>query len=167
MTLSNLGDFSDFIGGIAVIVTLIYLARQIRENTKVTRLQTAQAIKSDAMHLRIVGIQNPDVATILAKSSDDNAALTAEERIRFNLLCAAVFETFDQSYQAKSAGLFDLQPGNEHLLRSYLSQEAVRQWWSDGRNLFHPDFVTHVEQELLPGLEAMPPHWQAGERGAV
>jgi len=160
LTLSDLGDFGDFVGGIAVIVTLVYMALQIRENTKVTRLQTVQAIKSDAMHLRIAGIQSPDVAVILAKSIEDNAALMTDERIRFNLLCAAIFENFDQFYQAAAAGLVDSPPGDGHLMRSYLSQEAVRQWWCEGRNLFHPEFVAHVEQDVLPELEATPAHWQ-------
>ena len=161
MTLSDLGDIGDFVGGIAVIVTLIYLARQIRESTKVARLQTLQTIKSAALQLRIAGIQNPEIVAIMAKSIEDSASLTTAERIRFNLLCAAVFESFDQSYQAQAAGLADGY-GNENLLRSYLSQEAVRQWWSEGRNLFHPDFVSHVDKAVLPSLKETSTHWQAG-----
>ena len=33
MTLQDLGSIGDFIGGIAVIITLLYLANQIRQNT--------------------------------------------------------------------------------------------------------------------------------------
>ena len=165
VTLENLGNLGDFLGGIAVIVTLIYLARQIRESTKLARLQTIQTIKSDALQLRIAGIQSPDISVIMAKSIEDSPSLTTAERIRFNLLCAGVFENFDQSYQAAAMGLID-DFGSEHLLRSYLSQEAVRQWWSEGRDLFHPDFVSHVEEDVLPGLEETPAHWQAGSRPA-
>ena len=163
VTLEDFGNLGDFLGGIAVIVTLIYLARQIRESTKVARLQTLQTIKSDALQLRIAGLQNPEIAVILAKSIEDSSSFTTAERIRFNLLCAGVFENFDQSYQAAATGLID-DFGNEHLLRSYLSQEAVRQWWSEGRDLFHPDFVAHVEKAVLPGLKETPAHWQAGSK---
>jgi hypothetical protein len=166
VTLEDLGNLGDFLGGIAVIVTLIYLARQIRESTKVARLQTIQTIKSDALQLRIAGIQNPEISVIMAKSIEDSSSLTTAERIRFNLLCAGVFENFDQSYQAAAMGLID-DFGNEHLLRSYLSQEAVRQWWSEARDLFHPDFVSHVEKDVLPGLKETPVHWQAGSQPAV
>ena len=37
MTLSELGDLGDFLGGIGVIVTLVYLAIQIRRNTQAVR----------------------------------------------------------------------------------------------------------------------------------
>ena len=166
MTLEDLGNIGDFLGGIAVIVTLIYLARQIRENTKVARIQTIQTIKSDALQLRVAGIQSPDIAAILAKSIEDSSSLTTSERIRFNLLCAGVFENFDQVYQASVLGLID-NFGSDRLLRSYLSQEAVRQWWSDARDLFHPDFVSYVERDVLPNLKETSAHWQAGSQRAV
>jgi len=166
VTLEDLGNIGDFLGGIAVIVTLIYLARQIRENTKVARIQTIQTIKSNALQLRVAGIQSPDVAAILAKSIEDSSSLTTPERIRFNLLCASTFENFDQVYQASVLGLID-NFGSDRLLRSYLSQEAVRQWWSDGRDLFHPDFVSYVERDVLPNLKETSAHWQAGSQRAV
>jgi len=37
MTLSQLGDLGDFLGGIGVIVTLVYLAVQIRHDTQAVR----------------------------------------------------------------------------------------------------------------------------------
>ena len=42
MTLANLANIGEFIGGIAVIVSLIYLALQIRHNTKTVRGSTLQ-----------------------------------------------------------------------------------------------------------------------------
>ena len=43
MTLQDLGDLGDLIGGIAVVITLIYLAVQIRQNTALITAQTVQA----------------------------------------------------------------------------------------------------------------------------
>ena len=44
--LEALGDLGDFIGGIAVVVTLIYLAMQIRQNTIAIRTASRQEIAS-------------------------------------------------------------------------------------------------------------------------
>ena len=49
------------------------------------------------------------------------------------------------------------------LIRSYLSHPAVQNWWAEGRNFFHPDFVDHVEGNLMRGLEATPGHREAGK----
>ena len=40
--LDELGNIGDFLGGLAVVVTLVYLALQIRQNTATTRVQTVQ-----------------------------------------------------------------------------------------------------------------------------
>ncbi len=48
MTISDLGDLGDFLGGIGVIATLIYLAIQIRRNT--ATVQTASLESAYASH---------------------------------------------------------------------------------------------------------------------
>ncbi len=40
--LDELGNIGEFVGGLAVVVTLVYLAIQIRRNTATTRVQTVQ-----------------------------------------------------------------------------------------------------------------------------
>jgi hypothetical protein len=44
--LDELGNIGDFIGGLAVVVTLVYLALQIRQNTATIRVQTVQHLLS-------------------------------------------------------------------------------------------------------------------------
>ena len=40
--LDELGNIGEFVGGLGVVVTLVYLALQIRQNTVSTRVQTVQ-----------------------------------------------------------------------------------------------------------------------------
>ena len=44
MTLSQLGDLGDLLGGIAVIVTLLFLALQIRKQTIEARLNATREL---------------------------------------------------------------------------------------------------------------------------
>ena len=44
--LEALGNLGDFIGGIAVVVTLLYLALQVRHNTRAMQTASRQAIVS-------------------------------------------------------------------------------------------------------------------------
>jgi hypothetical protein len=158
MTLTDLGAIGEFIGGIAVIATLIYLARQIRQGAKATQFQTLQAIRGNAMQLRLAAGQSEEVVAIMGKAAE-GADLTTTERARFNLMCAAVFDNLAQSYEAAVAGLIGDYAFDPYL-RSYLSQEAVRQWWTEGRKLLPPQFVEHIEQHVLPDLEKTRAHWQ-------
>ena len=55
MTLSDLGNIGELVGAIAVLVTLIYLAIQLRQNTLAIKAQTYQEVYRDLrenlMHL--------------------------------------------------------------------------------------------------------------------
>jgi hypothetical protein len=44
MSLEAMGNFGDFVGGIAVIVTLLYLALQVRKNTNSVRAASRQEV---------------------------------------------------------------------------------------------------------------------------
>ncbi len=42
MTLEDLGNLGEFLGAIGVIVTLVYLAVQVRQNTRMMRANVRQ-----------------------------------------------------------------------------------------------------------------------------
>ena len=44
MTISELGSLGEFVGSLAVVVTLIYLTTQLRQNTKAVRAASTQAL---------------------------------------------------------------------------------------------------------------------------
>ena len=47
MTIVELGAIGEFIGAIAVVVTLIYLAIQVRQNTNALKLNTTQSVTEE------------------------------------------------------------------------------------------------------------------------
>ena len=47
MNWEALGAVGDFVGGVVVLITLIYLSAQIRQNTRGTRAQATAAVASE------------------------------------------------------------------------------------------------------------------------
>ena len=64
--LNELGNIGDFVGGLAVVATLAYLAFQIRQNTATTRVQTVQHLLTSDTAAADSAIAGP-VPAILAK----------------------------------------------------------------------------------------------------
>jgi hypothetical protein len=153
------GAVAELLGVLATIATLIYLARQIRQGADATRFQALQAIRANAIQLRQTAAQSPEVVTIMAKAAE-GGELTPAEQVRLNLMYASIFDNLSQSYDAASAGLVGDHSFAPYL-RSYLSQEACREWWPEGRKVLSPEFVEHIELHVLPNLEQAPTHWQA------
>ena len=49
MNLTQLANLGEFIGGIAVLVTLVYLALQVRQNTSALRASSATLSRRDEL----------------------------------------------------------------------------------------------------------------------
>ena len=93
--LEALGNLGDFIGGIAVVATLLYLAVQIRQNTRLLKanaLASASAAKVSFNHL--LG-SDPDAARVFQVGLEDFSSLTDDERRQFVILLRSSFDAHE------------------------------------------------------------------------
>ena len=65
MTLSDLGNIGEMLGGVAVLVTLVYLALQIRQNTRTMRSAAHHSANQLGVQINLVLGMNPAVARVL------------------------------------------------------------------------------------------------------
>jgi hypothetical protein len=79
MTIAELGSIGELVGSIAVLVTLIYLATQIRQNTRSMednkKFAMAQAYQARTdMWIQVTGLADPDVLSrVSSRNSDRNS----------------------------------------------------------------------------------------------
>ena len=74
--LEQLGNLGDFISGIAVVITLVYLAIQIRQNTRSTKTQSWQAAVASVSEWTLQGGNSPESSRILMEGSRDNEGVS-------------------------------------------------------------------------------------------
>jgi hypothetical protein len=140
VTLEDLGNLGDFIGGIAVIATLLYLAVQIRQNTRILRTSAEQT--ADPIAAIALAAQSPENAAVYHRGLADPGKLSPEERTHFYLLMASSFYVLHQGYRAYQLGTQseDTWKWQSHALQFYAAQPGVRTWWRrQGKGLFEPE----------------------------
>ena len=99
------GAMSELIGAIAVVVTLAYVAVQIRENSRAVRSSTRQDISRGQMEINFVMAQNPDLAVAiygLLKGED----IADRDRIAASQCISGMFRTFENQVFAYKEGNF-------------------------------------------------------------
>jgi hypothetical protein len=122
MTIMELGALGEFIGAIAVVATLVYLAIQIRQNTHTMeegkRLALAQTyqMRADALQQMLVQASESEyIGPIITKLTQadypENVAsldvLTSEERGRFRQWQIAQQTHWDNMYYQYQQGYLD------------------------------------------------------------
>lgn len=149
MNWSAIGAVAELIAAIGVILSLIYLALQIRNNTKMTRLAIRESYISGHNRLFERILENPDVYRIWrvgneAKSTDE---MSDEDRERFGLMLYSIFNQFHIAYEANQ---IDPTMGGVYLvqLERALEWPAVQSWWSRQQKYFDLPFADFVNQRI-------------------
>ena len=147
MTLQNFGDLGDLIGGIAVVITLIYLAVQIRQNTALITAQTVQASVDATQRVLLLRAENAPLRATLRKARN-NEDLNADDTEVLASYLQAAFMNFQARLQHHARGVFDrsINESYELILEDYLHQPYVRRWWHYAKPLYGATFRNHCDR---------------------
>jgi hypothetical protein len=152
MTLQDLGGIGEFIGGIGVIVSLLYLARQIRDSSRIERLNARYAV-SQALSSAFERLdEDPELHRIWVAARDRGEDLNEEDRERLGRFLYRYFGQLSLAY-----GFSEIDPEirtrYEPLLVRFLQIPAVQGWWSRQREFIAEPFRSEVDG-LLATLES-------------
>ena len=129
-----LGNYGEFVGAIAVVVTLVYLAVQIRQNTN-NMQANAYSTWSDSMgSILDMMMSNDRVDQIMREGWNVEDGVTEENWMTFVLWHQRYFYHFESIWQMYKLGtlnkhIFDLEMAR---VRLFLSTPSVLQWWEAG-----------------------------------
>jgi hypothetical protein len=155
--LEALGNIGDFVGGIAVIATLIYLAiqvsqntHQLRESAKLARIQARDTTFQSFCEFRSKIVCNPEVADLYYRGLRDIGSLDSADLLRFHLLADELFHIFQMSIRrAADLGLSDVDDTIQALgIDSVLKAHGVAQWWKRNRGRFPADFAALIDTRV-------------------
>jgi len=97
MTLQEWGALGDIIGGIAIIVSLVYVAFQIRQNTHQAQLHTNQAVDA-SNNAAFDPVYIPENYDVWIRGHGDYDSLTKSEAQLFTMLLMRVMGSFNTTF---------------------------------------------------------------------
>ena len=106
MSLSDLASLGSFVSGVAVLISLVYLALQVRQAERNQRglMQQGRAERQADHALRLA---EPGLAEVYFKGVMQPEDLSAAEADRFFSICRASFLSAEDSVLQHKAGLLD------------------------------------------------------------
>ena len=143
-----IGAVGEVLGAIGVILTLGYLAMQIRQNTRALRAASIDSMTNIANEIRTNLFTDPEITAIYMSGLIGIDSLTDLEKERFRLFMTnavwALWNAFTQA-QLGDTKAWDAQ---RPLLRRFLSQPGGQWYWSTYKAEFSVDFQTEVDRVL-------------------
>lgn len=164
MDLATLANLGEFVGGLVVMVSLVYLAHQVRQNTLSLRTENYARILDRMSKIQSQIAIDRDLNRIVSIGSQDPGTLTPSERIRFTWAM----------YELIGAGEFMFHQGQDDTLPPdvwerwkativwWLSFPGIRAWWAARPSPFSTSFEAFVDEVI----RSHPMDGRAAERWA-
>ncbi len=107
VTFEQLGGLGEFVGALAVVSSLVYVAREIRENSRATRLAAMQSSMLAATNVMALQAQDRDLARVIRVGMADPDELTEDEFQQFRIWLFLVLRVHEDMFVQHKAGVID------------------------------------------------------------
>ena len=141
MNWEAISAIAEVVGVMAIVVSLIYVSIQIRQNTKVARAATRQAVADATENLGNDLLNNGDIAEILVKHIN-GAELSAVESLRLQARCYRDMQHWENIYYQFNEGLVspDQWLGFRKNLIALLEITAYLEYWDHEASHYSDEF---------------------------
>jgi hypothetical protein len=155
--LEALGNLGDFVSGIAVIATLVYLAVQVRQNTQLLRANAFSASSAANVSFNHLLGSNPAAARVFQIGLESFASLSEDEQRQFLQLIRGLVASYEPMFQQYEQGMIEANDWHARRgsLRRMLSLPHLAAWWEHRKDVFAPAFVEELDR-AAPSPPRMP-----------
>ena len=149
MTLQDWGALGELIGGVAIIVSLIYVGLQIRQSTHASRAATSQAHTSQFIG-SVSLLVEPGFSDIFWRGLPGLHNLQAGEKVAFTSYISIVLRMFESFYMQEKDGNFDsrLFGGWGGTYFDLLANEGPHEVLEIWKHLFNAQFIEFLQDGL-------------------
>src|SRR6267143_6591700 len=164
MNLNDLANLGQIIGALAVVISLFYVAHQIRQNTNAVRSATAQTVHEHFAKWYHLVAADADLSRIVANGLRDYASLAEQERVRFVAAFMAFVSCSQNAFLKWRERLLEqpLWRGWELVIMNLVCAPGGKAFWRDRAFMFGDQFRRYVESDLM----TREPHPDAKPMGA-
>ncbi len=143
-----LGNYGEFLGAIAVLLTLFYLTFQVRQNTIAMRQQSY----NDLLQRRNEWFRDPandrDLMILFGQGVNGDP-FDSIDAARFTFLMVSLFSHVQDCYLQYRTGIVEKSVWDAELriINASFQRPGLQAWWKVGKQYFIPDFVDALERE--------------------
>jgi hypothetical protein len=151
MDIQDLGSLGELLAALATIATLVYLAVQVRQNTRALTSSTFQAISNDMSISSEAISTHPDLADVFFRGRCSLDELSPAERLQFSFFLLMTVRRLESLFIQSKMGFVgsELTEGFERSVISVIAGDGGgAQWWRVSKDAFSSEFAAYVDAKL-------------------
>ena len=167
MNWDAIGAVGELVGGLLVLVSLVYLAAQIRQTNRLAEADAERETLDSYSSMLARIVSNPEVIVIGQRAFTDWRTLLNKEKAQFHHLTAPIVNHLDTVLRLHEKGLIsrELRDLFGNLFLSMVTSPGGKQWWAEVNGAFPASCREYVARRLRetpdwPALTDVMPFWK-------
>lgn len=151
MNWDAIGAGAELLAAVGVIVSLLYLALQIRQNTESVRANTFQEFTRESAELTRSALLDPGVFEEIRPVVTGDRPFDPLRDVRFHLICGLFARNLQTGFLELQRGRIDPRQFDSYAsyhVEHWVSRPGWARWWALNRKHFDPEYVAWLEARL-------------------
>ena len=146
MNWEAIGAISEIVGAIAVVVTLAYLAIQVRDSTRIAKSAARQAIAEMSIHMGMDLVADKELTAVVLKDFKEEDVDEAD-RVRLFARNYIALRHYENIYYQFQSGMLenDEWAGFRRNLKAMLKWRSTREFWKNEHAYYSDAFRAEVK----------------------
>ena len=144
MNWEAISAIGQIVGAIAVVISVLYLAREIRSNARAARVASLETL------IRWLGqlAEHPHLRELYHRGIHDFDSLGGADLVGFGVLMNQLFHIIQETYYQHADGHLDprVWRSTEVSVRELIAYPGIQAWWRLRSHWFSEEFVNYVNQ---------------------
>jgi len=146
MNLEVVGVISEIIGALAVVISLIYLALQIRAQNKQARLSALHEMSKEFREATAV-FASDSISDVFVRANNDYKSISEAESLQLFILVTNLFRAWENAFLENKDGNLDKNVWAA-LAKDYsqsMGNTSLKHIWSQRKQNYNKSFQKYVE----------------------
>jgi hypothetical protein len=141
-----IGAVGEVVGALGVVITLAYLASQIRNQNRESRLSAVTELTTQWNGFLASFVEVPDLAEVWTKGIKDFSSLSESETVQFSSQCGRFMRLVSGLRDQHEQGRLDASAweGIRRTLDDVTRYPGVKTWWPTRSHWYSDDFIAFV-----------------------
>jgi hypothetical protein len=142
---------TQIISVVAVVISLIYVGKQVKQNTQAVKNSTLQNISENQLNIHGLLAAHGDLADIVFKAATGQGSDRGTEKFRFTAWMHTAMRSLENAFYQHREGALDDRNWRS-LCRQYgpiLHSHLNAQYWQERSFIYSEEFRDFVQNELL------------------
>lgn len=150
LKLSEYAQIAEIISALAIILSLIFVGFQLRDNAKATRSATANTTIA-SMSAWYAGMgQNGEASALFMNAIENPDVQSREQWYQYVMSMHGLMLNFQNSFYLAEEGTLDreIRDSLTAVIAGVKDQPGFLRYWEQRRDIFFPEFQNYVDQIL-------------------